>query len=363
MYAPLFYLSSSLIIVATLLPLIRKDDWWIRIFDFPRLQIVIAGLITAVLFFPAVQPEGTTGGIFLLLLILAVLYQVWRIYPYTRLAPLQVISSSPEGRGSRPRFRLLIANVYLKNCRPKRFCQLIEKYEPDVVLAVEPDGWWEEQLRVLEEKYPFSVKHPLDNTYGMLLYSRLELLDPQVHFLMSPQVPSIMAEIRLRSDDRLHFYALHPVPPHPTKRQDSSQRDAELMLVGRRIAGRKHPAIVAGDLNDVAWSYTTTLFQKTSRMLDPRRGRGMFNTYHAKYPFLRYPLDHIFHSDHFQLVRLERLPQFGSDHFPIFIDLIYAPEGRRKQEAPLLDNEERKQSGRELREGLSMMAHSLADLG
>ena len=34
-----------LMILATVLPFLRKDEWWIRIFDFPRLQIT---LITAV---------------------------------------------------------------------------------------------------------------------------------------------------------------------------------------------------------------------------------------------------------------------------------------------------------------------------
>jgi hypothetical protein len=32
------------------MPLIRKDAWWIRIFDFPRLQILILGIFILVAF-------------------------------------------------------------------------------------------------------------------------------------------------------------------------------------------------------------------------------------------------------------------------------------------------------------------------
>ena len=54
---------------------------------------------------------------------------------------------------------------------------------------------------------------------------------------------------------------------------------------------------------------------------DPRKGRGMFATFHAALPGLRFPLDHCFHSPGFRLVRLDVLPAIGSDHFPILIEL------------------------------------------
>ena len=54
---------------------------------------------------------------------------------------------------------------------------------------------------------------------------------------------------------------------------------------------------------------------------DPRCGRGMFNTFHADYPFMRFPLDHVFHSAALALVAMRRLPHIGSDHFPILVEL------------------------------------------
>jgi endonuclease/exonuclease/phosphatase (EEP) superfamily protein YafD len=143
--------------------------------------------------------------------------------------------------------------------------------------------------------------------------------------------------VRLRSGDVVTLYGLHPEPPAPSEAETSLPRDAELVLAGREVAESQPPTIVAGDLNDVAWSHTSRLFRRISRMLDPRIGRGMYNTFHARHWLLRWPLDHVFLSDTFLLRRLQRLPYFGSDHFPMFIAVDHVPAAGAVQEAPQPD--------------------------
>jgi endonuclease/exonuclease/phosphatase (EEP) superfamily protein YafD len=52
------------------------------------------------------------------------------------------------------------------------------------------------------------------------------------------------------------LYGLHPEPPSPSEADSSLPRDAELVMAGREIVQSHRPALVAGDLNDVAWSHT-----------------------------------------------------------------------------------------------------------
>jgi endonuclease/exonuclease/phosphatase (EEP) superfamily protein YafD len=166
----------------------------------------------------------------------------------------------------------------------------------------------------------------------MLLYSRLELVGAEVKFLVQDDVPSIHTRVRLRSGQEVELRCLHPRPPFPTEDEKSTERDAELLIVGKETKRMNSPAVVLGDLNDVAWSHTNYLFQDVSGLLDPRIGRGFYHTFHAKYPFIRFPLDHFFHSNHFKLVDFRRLAYFGSDHFPVYIKLSYEPDAEERQE-------------------------------
>lgn len=192
---------------------------------------------------------------------------------------------------------------------------------------------------------------PQDNTYGMLLYSRLELLDARIQFLVEDDVPSIHARLRLRCGQEVELRCLHPLPPAPGESSRSTERDAELLLVGKEIKALQAPGLVCGDLNDVAWSRTNDLFCAVSGLLDPRVGRGFFHTFNSKWPLIRFPLDHVFHSAHFRHVEFRRLRHWGSDHFPVYIKLSFEPDARMVQDAPRAKLQEQEEADEKIEKG------------
>jgi endonuclease/exonuclease/phosphatase (EEP) superfamily protein YafD len=318
----ILFLTGYAFIVFSLIPLIRSNYWYVRIFDYPRSQKFWVSIGVFCAFLPLADWSQNHDKLFLVALFLNITYLLTQIWDYTPLASHQMKMNTAADAKS---IRIFIANVFQENQQYERCCRLISQYDPHIVLLVETDDLWHKQIDTILKDYPYQVIQPQDNTYGMLLYSRLEIVNHSVRFLVEKDIPSIVADVKGEDGQIFRLYCLHPKPPVPNESEESTDRDAEILMVGKEANKCNLPVIVAGDLNDVAWSYTTNLFLKVSGLLDPRIGRGFFSTFHAAYRLFRWPLDHVFCSSHFYLFDLKRLPSIGSDHFPIFIEVGLMP--------------------------------------
>jgi endonuclease/exonuclease/phosphatase (EEP) superfamily protein YafD len=330
--------GTAILAIVTLLPLWRHEAWWVRAMDFPRLQLFVGSLFLLLLESVLLDLSLLSTWGLLVVTLLCLVYQAWWIFPYTRLFPVEVESTT--GANRQRMIRIMTANVLTPNRNAEALIELVRKNKPDILVTLESDAWWQSKLDVLESDYPYTIKCPLDNLYGMHVYSRLPLRDSQTAYLVEPDIPSMHTLVRLPSGHEIRAHFLHPAPPSPMENEESGERDAELLIVARSVAETDAPVIVTGDLNDVAWSETTRLFRKISGLLDPRVGRGMFNTFHAGYWFIRWPLDHLFHSDHFTLSSIRRLPRFGSDHFALLAELAFEAWRDVQQEGLEADKED-----------------------
>jgi len=302
----------------TLVPLLPSNHWLCRVWEFPRVQITVITISLLVASFYVASP--ILQIILIMTNALVSIYQLAWILPYTRFYPIQVPKASASNQGQS--IRIMTSNVLMPNHSAAKLIDLVKLHQPDLVVTLETDTWWQEALQPLHADYPHRVNRPLDNLYGMHLYSKYALEDVQVRDLIENDVPSIHCYLVLRDNLKVKCHFLHPAPPSPTENETSKPRDIELLLIAREVADKPEPTIVSGDLNDVAWSPTTRAFRRISGLKDPRMGRGMFNTFHADYPFMRWPLDHIFHSEHFELRTIQRMPSIDSDHFPLLSELV-----------------------------------------
>lgn len=326
---------ACFLLLVSIFPLVRSDYWTFRAMEYPRLQKWMMSVLTLIVWSSMTEPSIWLYWPLNAALIAVAVYQSYLIFPYLPIARREVGTVQKEHEAkTESQLSLLIANVYQYNRQTDKLQEYLKRLQPDIILLLETDAWWQEAMSRFQGSYPYRIEVPQENTYGMLFFSQLPLREPEVRRLIETEIPSIRTWVQLPDGQEIRLFGLHPKLPAPSESIRTTEKDQELLMVAGEAADFKGPVIVAGDLNDVAWSYTTELFQKMSRLLDPRKGRGFFNTFPAKYPLMRFPLDHIFCSDHFRLIRLRRLSNIGSDHFPIFVQLHCALRHTASQPTP-----------------------------
>lgn len=317
-------------------------------FDFPHVQLTILTLVALLVYFFRFNLRNWRDYTFVIVLAICFLLQLTKIYPYTPFAENEVRKNTaaiPQ-RG----ISIFASNVLQKNEEYDRVVKEIFRLDPDLLIFTEINRTWQKELqkRLKGFGYDYRIEMPLDNTYGMLVYSRLELLQPKVRFLLEDSIPSMHARVVLPSRELVELHVIHPTPPMPPHDGSSTDRDAQMMMVAKMAKKSRLPVIVAGDFNDVAWSETTRLFQKVSGLLDPRIGRGFYNTYNANSWLMRWPLDHLFVSDEFRLVEIEVGNDVESDHFPLYAKLSLEPGVRAVQTAKRADGDEMQEAEKQI---------------
>jgi endonuclease/exonuclease/phosphatase (EEP) superfamily protein YafD len=224
------------------------------------------------------------------------------------------IGADPQGTCS-----LLVAKVRMENRDARRSLELCAIIGPEVVGVSVPDEWWTKQLQSLHDRYKHHVKQPQNNHYGINLYSRFPLSETQIHYFENTNTPSIYTLLQLPSGDEVILYSVHPRPPLPEN--SVSAADKELIKIAHHTREADRPVVVAGDFNDVPWSFTLEKFQEISQLRDIRIGRGLYNTFDAKSFIFRLPIDQIFISPGLGVVELAKPLAFSSDHKALFVKL------------------------------------------
>ncbi len=294
--AILFYLllfGGTLLIAVTLLSLISDSPYWfIKILNFPRLQITVALLLCTVFYAFFSKPWTFARVLFISGLVAAMGLQATILYPYLPFAP-ETVASAQQTNKPQGELSVLVANVYMKNRHSQGLLRIIEEREPTFVLAMEVDQWWMQQLSILNDRYPYRIEKPEDNTYGMALFSKIPLETYEIQYLNQPDVPSFRVRLTLPNGPRIQLLTLHPVPPKPSEYPDNvGEKEVALVKAGRLVVQDSLPTIVAGDFNDVGWSFNSRHFEAISGLKDVRHGRGLYNTFDAQSVVWRWPLDY-----------------------------------------------------------------------
>ena len=196
---------SAVLVLCSLLSLVKHDYWTFRVFDYPRLQLLLLSVICLVLLVIYFESSALHWGL-TTTMSLHVCYLFSLIFPFTILSRKQVM----ETRQDLPdqSISLMISNVFEDNTNSKGCLAEVRKADPDVLLLLETNDRWDQETRELEQHYAHHIRVPMENTYGMLMYSKLPLTDSSVEFMVEDD-SALMAlrQYELSKNDLLSFVA------------------------------------------------------------------------------------------------------------------------------------------------------------
>lgn len=281
----------------------------VRVLDFVREPSIFlaAGIALLALLF-----AGRAKWIAIGLLAVSVLVNFARMWPYTMLAPTTLaLTPAQEGQC----LRVLSLNVKQANDQYDRTAALIRDVDPDILFLTETNQVWLDALEDELARYPNVRSMPLENRYGMVFATRLDVENANMIANTDANTPTLYATLRMQNDARFELVGLHPRPPRPGVSSES--RDENIARAGSRTPDGLENVLVIGDFNDVPWSRTTTRFREQGDYLDPRAGRGDYATFPAPFTPVGWPLDQLLVRAGVHVSAFERGPDVGSDHLPI----------------------------------------------
>ncbi|MEE4199366.1 endonuclease/exonuclease/phosphatase family protein [Erythrobacter sp.] len=308
-----------LAVIATLVSLLPTDYWLVRTIDLVREPMTY---FLALVFAIAVLVPTGRRGLLALLFGVAILVNIWRIWPYSGLAPtdIDLVAQTAEDRC----FTALSVNVKVKNTKFDQVAAQVREVNPDVLFLMETDQKWIDALEPTLANYSSVTRHPQPEAFGLVFATNLPTSKVNVVEDSNRNTPTVYATLQPVGNRSVEFIGLHPKPPLPG--WNTEERDENIITAATQTPDRLPDALVMGDFNDVPWSPTTSKFRERGDWDDPRIGRGTFATFPSNLLLLGWPLDHMMVKGDLEVERFEVMPDNGSDHRAV-LGRLCLPQG------------------------------------
>jgi endonuclease/exonuclease/phosphatase (EEP) superfamily protein YafD len=305
---------TGVLVLAHLLPLGARLSWLIELTAHFRMQYL--GATAVLLAALAVRAHWRA----FVVLVAAGAVSGAAVAPYLPIESFDAASAAAESRGER--IRVLTVNISFQQFSGRRLLEVVGEAAPDVVVAQELTPYAAEVLAELDKTFVYHLKMPADGAYGIAVWSRLELESTELFAL--GRRPAIEARVRSPSGT---FTLIGVHLNAPTSPARAAARNRELEQLAARSASIMEPLVVAGDFNITPYSPFFRAWLDASGLTDSRRHRTLSVSWPVDLPVFGIPIDHVAVSPQFLILSHRRLPNFGSDHYGVLVDLALQGEG------------------------------------
>lgn len=260
----------------------------------------------------------------LILCLLIVIINLLQVLPWIKFDTAQRISSKGD-------IKVELINVLTSNEGYKAVLDNINTFKPNVIFLEEVNSEWLNNMSALDKSYPYSIKKPRDDNFGVALYSNIPLKTKEINYLGHFDIPSITCIINVKNR-KVRLIGIHTTPP---KNQDYFiNRNEMLSELSDAINKDKTPTVVIGDLNTTMYSPTYKKLIRTSKLMNPRKMFGINPSWSPKcravngisierfLKFMIIPIDQVLYTQGIKINHFKVGKSIGSDHLPIEVSLI-----------------------------------------
>ena len=301
--------AATAALVASLMPLLARHGWAFDLASHFRVQYVAADALLAIVLATQRRFAWAAG------VAACAVLSAMPVLPY-----LPRATAATADATARPTIRVLVANVFYRNSSAQRLLETIRRETPDAVLLVEYTTELAERLRELRQTYGHRLESPRRGAYGIALFSRIELSSAQT-FMLGP-THAIEARLRTGGSEVMLLGVHLRAPLYPAR---AAERNRQLELLAERVSAVRGPVIVAGDFNISPYSPYYVDWLARTGLTDARRGRTPRPSWPTFLPVIGIPIDHCFVSSDIAVIAERGLPSFGSDHYPMVVELSLPP--------------------------------------
>ena len=246
----------------------------------------------------------------------------------TSIIPLYISPAIPEIKTG-TNLKLLLVNVQSKNLKYYKVINYINKTDPDIIVTLEINAHWKPALEKELARYKFQKIVFGKDDFGIGLYSKYPLVNPEIFYFGPANVPTIISDIDILGK-KITLCATHPKSPGTLR--NFKNRNIQLREIAKSRVKFKDTFILIGDLNLTPWScYFNKLYQEMN-LYDSRKGFGIQATWPAKFPPLLIPIDHCLLSEDIKVLERKVGEFVGSDHRPLLLNLLISNDNKNINE-------------------------------
>lgn len=229
-----------------------------------------------------------------------------------------------EAGGTGDTLTVYCHNVHGESRRASAILDEVRALAPEIVVLIEIDSWWAEQLEALEQIYPYHQVEARDGYFGMALFSRRPLEESKVRDYNGYELPSLLVRCQV-GGRTVTLIGTHPPPP--VSPLSYRIRGWHLRELAREARLREEPLIVVGDFNATPWSAAFRRFLRESGLRKSGVSREITWSPVSR-SWLGFPIDYQLASEEWVVKRWKTGKFLGSDHRGTLVE--FQLPGRRR---------------------------------